>query len=143
MVDAPISLLPAFTSPLDGPEQIALVQSGTTKRITSAEFLGTLPINPQSAAYSTVLADAGHGILHPVADNSPRTFTIDGSLSYPVGTTITFINRINTVTVAISTDTMYLAGSGTTGPRTLAAYGIATATKIAAGEWIIGGVGLT
>lgn len=102
-----------------------------------------IPINSQSTAYSTVLADAQKCILHPTADNNARTFTIDGSVSYPIGSVITFTNQINTVTIAITTDTMTLAAAGTTGSRTLAANGIATAFKIASGNWIISGVGLT
>jgi hypothetical protein len=38
---------------------------------------------------------------------------------------------------------MYLAGPGTTGTRTLAAYGMATAVKITSASWIISGNGLT
>jgi hypothetical protein len=38
---------------------------------------------------------------------------------------------------------MRLAGAGTTGSRTLAANGVATAIKLTATEWIISGVGLT
>ena len=62
---------------------------------------------------------------------------------YPVGTAITFINMINTLTIAITSDTMYLAGAGTTGSRTLAAYGVATAIKVTSTSWIISGVNLT
>jgi len=102
-----------------------------------------VPINPQSTAYSTVLADGGKAVLHPVADNNPRTFTIDGAVAYPVGSAITFINMINTVTIAISTDTLTLIGAGTTGSRTLAAAGMATAVKIASGSWVINGTNLT
>lgn len=58
-------------------------------------------------------------------------------MAYPIGTTITFVNQINTVTIAITSDTMTLAGAGTTGSRTLAANGIATALKIASTSWII------
>jgi len=47
------------------------------------------------------------------------------------------------VSIAITTDTMYLAGTGTTGTRTLAAYGMATAVKVAATTWYINGSGLT
>ena len=47
------------------------------------------------------------------------------------------------VTIAITTDTMRLAGAGTTGSRTLARNGVATAIKITATEWIISGTGLT
>lgn len=101
--------------------------------------------NSQSAAYTTVLSDGGKHILHPTADNNARTFTIDSNanVAYPIGTAITFVNQINTVTIAITSDTMTLASAGTTGSRTLAANGIATALKIASTSWIISGTGLT
>ena len=104
-----------------------------------------IPQNSQSAAYTTVLADSGKHILHPIADNNARTYTIDSNanVAYAVGTAITFVNLINTVTIAITSDTMYLAGAGTTGSRTLAAYGTATAVKVATTTWIISGSGLT
>ncbi len=98
--------------------------------------------NSQSTAYPTVLADGGKHLLHPTADNNARTFTIDGSLAYPVGTVITFVNQINVLTIAITTDTMTLAGTASSGSRTLAVNGIATAMKIASGVWIISGTGL-
>jgi len=47
------------------------------------------------------------------------------------------------ISIAITTDTMRLAGAGTTGTRSLAANGIATAMKITSTEWLISGVGLT
>jgi hypothetical protein len=95
--------------------------------------------------YTAVLADAGKAIYHPIADNNARTFTIpaNASVAYTIGTVISFVNLINTVTIAITTDTMYLAGPGTTGSRTLAAYGCCTAMKVAATTWIISGTGLT
>jgi hypothetical protein len=104
-----------------------------------------IPQNSQSTAYTTVLADAQKHILHPTADNNARTFTIaaNASVAYPIGTAITFINQINTVTIAINSDTLVLAGAGTTGSRTLAANGMATAIKIASTTWMISGTGLT
>jgi len=47
------------------------------------------------------------------------------------------------VTIAITSDTMYLAGTGTTGSRSLAQYGMATAIKMTSTTWIISGNGLT
>lgn len=106
-----------------------------------------LPQNSQSAAYTLVLADSGKHILHPSADTTARTFTIpaNGSVAFPVGTAVTFINQnaAGVVTIAITTDTMRLAGAGTTGSRTLAANGVATAIKLTSTEWIISGTGLT
>lgn len=101
--------------------------------------------NSQSANYTTVLSDGGKHILHPASDNNARTFTIDSNanVAYPIGTAITFVNEINTVTIAITSDTLTLAGAGTTGSRTLAANGIATALKITSTKWIISGTGLT
>jgi len=103
------------------------------------------PINSQSAAYTTVLADAQKTILHPTADNNARVFTIDSNanVAFPIGTAITFVNQINTVTISITADTLTLAGAGTTGSRTLAANGMATALKIATTSWMISGAGLT
>ncbi len=128
------------------PRAIAFSSTVTpaTNVVDSVGYTG-MPQNSQSAAYTLVAADAGKTIVHPITDNNARTFTIDSNanVAYPVGTTITFINMINTVTIAITTDTMYLAGPGTTGSRTLAAYGIATAIKVSSTSWIISGNGLT
>jgi len=101
----------------------------------------------KSADYTCVIGDAGKHIFHPSADTTPRTFTIpaNASVPYPVGTVLTFINQnsAGTIAIAITTDTMRLAGVGTTGSRTLPANGIATALKVTATEWLISGVGLT
>lgn len=104
-----------------------------------------MPVNSQSAAYTLVLSDAQKFIYHPSSDNNARTFTIpaNSSVAYPVGTAVTFVNCVNTVTIAINSDTLTLAGAGTTGSRTLAANGMATAIKTNTTEWMISGVGLT
>ena len=105
-----------------------------------------IPINSQSAAYTTVLADSGKTIFHPSTDANARTFTIDSNanVAYALGTAITFINMTSqVVTIAITSDTMYLAGTGTTGSRSLAQYGMATAVKMTSTTWIISGNGLT
>ena len=106
-----------------------------------------VPQNSQSAAYTTVSADQGKHIYHPSADTTARTFTIDSNTNvpYPVGTAITFVNDTSAgvVTIAITSDTLVLAGAGTTGSRTLAANGIATAIKMTSTRWMISGTGLT
>ena len=105
-----------------------------------------IPSNPQSTAYSLVLWDAGQSIDHPSSDANARTFTIpaNSSVAYPVGTTISFSNMTSqVVTIAITTDTMYLAWAGTTGSRTLAQYGVATIRKLTSTTRLISGVWLT
>lgn len=105
-----------------------------------------LPQNSQSAAYTTVLADMGKHLLHPAADANARTFTIDSNANvpYPIGTCITFVNQTSQVlSIAITSDTMTLAGTTTTGTRALAQNGVATALKVSATGWIISGTDLT
>jgi hypothetical protein len=113
---------------------------------TDAVGFRNIPINSQSAAYTAVLADSGKCIFHPSTDANARTFTIpaNGSVAYPIGTAISFVNMTaQVVSIAITTDTMYLAGTGTTGTRSLAQYGTATALKMTSTTWIISGAGLT
>jgi hypothetical protein len=125
--------------------------SGADNTVTVDGTVGvgflSIPQNSQSTAYTLVLGDSGKHILHPSADTTARTFTIpaNASVAFPVGTAITFINQDSAgeLTIDITTDTMRLAGDGTTGSRTLAANGIATCVKITSTEWIISGNGLT
>lgn len=127
-------------------ESIDLVLEEFEDEITVIEErLRAITPNSKSVNYTTVLADAGKSIVHPVGDDNARTFTIDSNANvpYPVGTVITFINRKNTVTIAITSDTLILAGTATTGSRTLAVNGIATAVKTDSTEWLISGTGLT
>lgn len=109
--------------------------------------IGKLEQNAQSADYTVALADAGKHVFHPSADTTARTFTVpaNASVAFPVGTVLTFVNQdgAGTITISITSDTMRLAGAGTTGDRTLAENGIATAIKVAATEWLISGAGLS
>jgi hypothetical protein len=115
-------------------------QDGTT----AVGFL-SIPQNSQSAAYTTVLADSGKCIYHPTTDANARTFTIaaNASVAYPIGTVIQFVNMTSQVVTIANNDTMYLAGAGTTGNRSLAIYGVANAMKMTSTTWIITGSGLT
>jgi hypothetical protein len=89
-------------------------------------YQAAMRLNSQSSNYTTSILDANNGVLHPTADNNPRTFTIDSNanVAYPIGTSITFVNEINTLTISLTTDTLVLAGAGTTGSRTIGAMGI-------------------
>ena len=161
-----ISDLSAKTTPVDADVTVIAdsADSNSAKKVTWANVKATLktdlvgagldvdmlgfrgiPQNSQSAAYTCVAADGGKHIFHPTADNNARTFTIpsNASVAFEVGTAITFVNQINTVTIAITSDTLRWAKDGSTGSRTLAANGIATALKITSTEWLITGEGLT
>jgi hypothetical protein len=110
---------------------------------TTLGYLNT-PLDAKTANYTAVDGDQGKTIL--LSSGSGVTFTIpaNASVAYDNGTVLTFINMSSSnLSVAITSDTMYLAGTGSTGTRTLAQYGIATAIKMTSTTWLISGTGLT
>jgi hypothetical protein len=120
-----------------------LAEATTASTARSAGYLG-IPASAVSTTNTLTIADAGEHIY--VTTNS-QTITIpaNASVAYPIGTTLTFIAgpSATTVTIAITSDTLRLAGGTSTGTRTLAANGMATAVKVAATTWYINGTGLT
>jgi hypothetical protein len=121
--------------------------AGTDYQAADAQLFSNIPQNSQSAAYTLVAADAQKHIYHPSADTTARVWTIpaNASVAFPIGTTVVFINDTSggAITIAITSDTLVLAGAGTTGSRTLAANGMATAVKMTSTRWMISGTGLT
>ena len=115
--------------------------SSLSNRAYSVGYLG-IPQNTQAANYGILIGDAGRHIY--VTSTSTVTIPANSSVAFPIGTAISIIAATGvTVTIAITTDTMYLAGTGTTGSRTLAAFGMATAVKVTSTAWFINGTGLT
>lgn len=138
---------------------LAGAETLTNKTLTDAVIAGTglvdatagfrnIPQNSQSAAYTLVAADSGKHIYHPAADTTARIWTIpaNASVAFPIGTAITFDNDFGAgaLTIAITTDTLVLVGTaGSTGSRTIASGGQATAIKVTATRWRISGTGLS
>jgi hypothetical protein len=140
LATSPTLVTPALGTPTSG-----TLSSCTVDGTNGVGYIN-IPQNSQSAAYTLVAADAGKHIFHPSSDANARTFTIpaNSSVAYPIGTAVSFINMTSqVVTIAITTDTMYLSSTGATGSRSLAQYGSATAVKITSTSWLISGSGLT
>ena len=119
--------------------------AAATAGVTAAS-VGYMGI-PQSATATTATLTIGDAGKHIYVKIPGQTITIPdvGEVPYPIGTAITFIAGALATTVTIANnDTMYLVGgAGTSGSRTLAAYGTATAIKVANATWFINGSGLT
>lgn len=101
------------------------------------------PQNAQTTSYQLVFADRGKSIL---MNGSSLTLTIpaNSAVQFPIGTVIIVVNvNATPLSIAITSDTLTLANSTTTGTRTLAQNGLATCVKIAATSWLISGAGLT
>jgi hypothetical protein len=143
-----LSTSPTLVTPVLGTPTSGTL-SGCTVDGTDSVGFRNIPQNAQTGSYTMVLADSGKHIYH-ASGAGAATYTIPAasSVAYPIGTAITFINLSSTsISIAITTDTMYLSSAGTTGTRTLAQYGSATAIKVSgvssSGIWLISGSGLT
>ena len=102
-----------------------------------------LPQVVQTVNYTAVLSDSGKHIL---MNGTTVTGTIpaNASVAYPLGTVLTWVNlNATSLSIAITTDTLTLAGTATTGTRVLAQNGLATALKVGTTSWIISGSGIT
>ena len=135
---------PTLTTPILGTPSSGTLSACTVDG-TDAVGFRNIPQNAQTGSYTMVLADSGKHIFHAVGAGA-ATYTIpaNGSVAYPIGTALTFVNLSSTsISIAITPDTMYLSFAGTTGTRTLAQYGSATAIKVTSTVWLISGSGLT
>jgi hypothetical protein len=120
---------------------------GTDVLAFDAQLTSNIRQNNQNGNYTTQASDAEKHLYYN-SGAGPYTWTIaaNASVAYPVGTTISFVNLAGGPTIAIAiggTDTLYWAGTGLAGTRTLANYGVATAIKFNSVGWIISGAGLS
>ena len=102
-----------------------------------------VPQSLKTANHQLVLADRGKSV---VMNGTSLTLTVpaNGTVAFPIGTAIVVINIAATsLSVAITTDTMTLVNTTTTGTRTLAQNAMATLVKVGATSWIIAGLGVT
>lgn len=117
----------------------SLSASGTVNSSTVG-FRG-IPQNSQTSAYQLVLADAGK---HISITTGGVTIPANGTTAFPIGTTISIYNdSTSNQTISITSDTLRVAGTATTGTRTLAQYGLVTVLKVASTVWVISGSGLS
>lgn len=147
-VDNHVAVFDSTTGKLLKDGGVALLANGANitpaaaPATTAVGYLGA-PQNTQNGTYTTVMSDAGKHIYH--TSGSAHTWTIDSNanVAYPIGTILTFINENGggVVTLAITSDTLRWGSS--TGSRSLAANGTATAIKVASTTWRLTGDGIT
>ncbi len=114
----------------------------------AADLLPEASFIPQNVqgTYTCVLGDSGKHLYKTGASNGTWTIPANSSVSYQIGTVLTFVNDGNSgvvMSIAITTDTLVFAVTGSTGTRSLARFGIATALKVTSTRWLISGSGLT
>ena len=120
-------------------QDVAITATGTIAADTIG-FRG-VPQNAQTAAYTLVLSDAGKHVSNTTGG---IIVPANGSVAFPIGSAVSVYNNSgSSQNISITTDTMYLGGTATTGTRALAQRGVATILKVASTTWVISGAGLS
>ena len=101
---------------------------------------------PQLAASnSSIDTDAASGKHFYSTSNTTITMTVPTDSTCPVGTTITFVNGAVNGNISLaqgSNVAIILAGTTTSGNRTIGPGGVATILKVETNKWIVSGVGV-
>jgi hypothetical protein len=120
---------------------VALANASTIKDSAgNAYSIGYVNIPQSSSTTTLALSDSGKFI----AATAGVTIPANASVAFATGTVVViFNNSASSITISITSDTLRLAGTTTTGSRTLAAYGTATLFKVASTVWVASGAGLT
>jgi hypothetical protein len=100
--------------------------------------LRTVPQNSKSGSYTLVASDVGKHI------STSAGVTVDTGI-FSVGDVISvYNNSASSITITQGTSvTLRLAGSATTGSRTLALRGLVTLLCVASGEFVASGSGVS
>jgi hypothetical protein len=130
---------PTFTGTIIGAPAEPDVNANTAKNLG---YIGLPQVILNTGNLTLSKTHAGE---HIYVTGASQTITIPANSSVPfeIGTTILVINANVTSSIAITGDTLRLAGGSATGTRSLAAYGMATLIKVASTTWMASGNGLT
>lgn len=116
-------------------QDVTITATGTIAANTLG-FRG-LPQLTKTASYTLALADAGY---HISITTGGVVIPANSSIAFPIGTTIVVFNNSGTAqNISITTDTLRLSGTTTTGTRSLAPYGLVTLAKVASTVWVAAG----
>jgi hypothetical protein len=118
---------------------IHAVAAGLQGQVGDSQSLGFKDV-PSAGSFSTVTLNMSHRGKH-VSVTGNVTIPANSSVAFPIGTEIwVYNNSSSSITIALTTDTLRLVGTATTGSRTLAQRGLARLFKVNTTEWVASGV---
>lgn len=114
-----------------------------TTSVASTAFVDRLRDVPQGVVGAYTLALTDRGTCLEASGNI--TIPANATVAFPIGSVIQVLNTsASPITISVTTDTMKLIGTASTGTRTLAANGLATLMKrVNTTTWYATGVGLS
>ena len=108
--------------------------------VLTVDGAGLIPLVAMNANTTLDITHTGKILYKSSGGTITITIPANGSVAYPIGTCIEIINNdTETITIAITSDTLILARFGSTGSRTVRANGWATLRKVASTVWFITG----
>jgi len=118
----------------------SLSVTGNTATVTSANYQIGYRDLPQITSFAQLVADAGG-----------KHYFGSGTITIPANSTVPFTTGTAILVIASGSTTispavgvsLYQAGTGSTGSRTLATYGQASLVKVGTDTWYISGVGIS
>lgn len=117
---------------------VALTETGTVNASTLG-FRGA-PAGQSGGSLTLALTDSGKTVE---LTSGGLTIPANASVAFPDKTMIMVLNTSgSSQTISITSDTLYLAGVGTTGSRTIPNRGMATLLKSGTTTWYIAGPGV-
>lgn len=143
-IDQYVDLIRFFES--GGTNRGLVIDIANAPAVTNAVAIGYRDV-PQITLSANVTANstnAGQHFYSTTAGNLQVTIPDNANVAFPTGATLTIVmNAAGNVIVAQGTGvSLYMAGSSTTGNRTVGAYGLASVMKVATNTWVISGTGV-
>lgn len=144
--DKPVSN--AAQAALDGKADLGGAAFTTDQVTLAGELAGFrgVPLAAITSAYTFSLADAGKGVCKSVTANITVTIPTNATVAFPLGTILTVVSNASSGNLSVSGAagvTLRLAGATTTGTRSIAPWGYATALQVATNVWLVAGPGVT
>lgn len=120
------------------------LSNGAGAGLLNAPVYTGAPVTTFGTSNPTINLLSANTTFKSTASGLSITIPANASIAFPSGTMLTFDNDGGgTMIIGITTDTLSLANTASTGNRSLAPNGICTAVKIAATKWRITGAGLS
>lgn len=125
--------------------------SGITALATDSTINGAVigtrdvPVTISNANKTFALVDAAKAFGKDNGTGYTYTIPANASVAFPIGTAITIFNNnaASNIALAITTDTLRLAGTATTGTLQVAPFGHCTIHKVASTVWMAMGAGVS